>query len=56
MNWLRVHIQKWIDRKTQEVVKTNETLKEVITDLEQAKTIGELKERLERMEKREEDE
>lgn len=54
MNWIRAHIQKWIDRKTQEAVKINEALREVVDELEQSETIGELKARLEKMKKREE--
>jgi hypothetical protein len=55
MGWLRARLQRWVDKKAQEVQQVNQeykqALSEVQADLESAKTIGELRARTEKWQK-----
>ena len=43
MNKLRIWLQRWIDRKTEEIERASSEMKQIITALESAKTIGDIR-------------
>lgn len=43
MNKLRIWLQRWIDRKTEEIKRVSSEMKQMLTDIENAKTIGDIR-------------
>lgn len=43
MNKLRIWLQRWLDRKTEEIKLVSIEKKQMLTNLEKAKTIGDIR-------------